>query len=157
MAQVRAETTDSLTEEARRLFQPSFYRGTFSADMLPDVQKLQPWGFIANTDPHTRSGKHWVAFMGGDHPNTLHFFDSYGRSPWQVYPLWGKWIERKGFTKLCSSERVVQMEDSNTCGLHCLHYLWHGQTHPHMAEDLPVLSDIGVIKWALGKGINVFD
>ena len=36
--------------------------GVFPSDRLPKKIKHYPCGFVANTDPRTKPGTHWVAF-----------------------------------------------------------------------------------------------
>ena len=47
---------------------------------LPKGTLNYSYGFIANTDIHSRVGQHWCAFYG-DGDGHVEFFDSYGRSP----------------------------------------------------------------------------
>jgi hypothetical protein len=47
---------------------------------LPRELPQTPFGFIANTDIHTKFGQHWVAFFS-EVPGKFDFFDSYGRTP----------------------------------------------------------------------------
>lgn len=37
--------------------------GTYAADILPRELPQPPFGFIANTDIHTKQGQHWLAFL----------------------------------------------------------------------------------------------
>ena len=50
--------------------------GVFSADRLPHLPPRRPIAFIANTDPATAPGRHWVAFFI-DQQNVVESFDSY--------------------------------------------------------------------------------
>ena len=54
----------------------------YAADELPKSLDTFPCGFIANTDPSTKPGTHWVAFYFSSHEKG-EFFDSYGYSPEQ--------------------------------------------------------------------------
>ena len=38
------------------------FGGVFAADELPKTFDTFPYGFVANTDPSTEPGTHWVAF-----------------------------------------------------------------------------------------------
>ena len=54
--------------------------GVFAADQLPKSLSTFPCGFVANTDPSTEPGTHWVVFHFPNH-KTCEFFDSYGQQP----------------------------------------------------------------------------
>ena len=65
---------------------PANYLAVFSRDNLPDSTSnsqlatnstLYPSAYLANTDPSSLPGKHWVAFYYLS-PTQLEFFDSYG-------------------------------------------------------------------------------
>ena len=45
----------------RNTFTKKIFGGVFAADELPKVI-TSPCGFVANTDPSTEPGTHWVAF-----------------------------------------------------------------------------------------------
>ena len=42
-------------------FTKKIFVGVFAADELPTLNTF-PYGFVANTDPSTEPGTHWVAF-----------------------------------------------------------------------------------------------
>ena len=46
----------------RNTFTKKIFGGVFAADELPKVITYFPCGFVANTDPSTEPGTHWVAF-----------------------------------------------------------------------------------------------
>ena len=59
------------------------FLGVFPSDHLPCTSLLAaraPCCYIANSDPCTELGSHWLAFF---HPTSksLEFFDSYGKTP----------------------------------------------------------------------------
>ena len=59
------------------------FLGVYPSDHLPCVTILSaraPCCYIANSDPCTELGSHWVAFFHTS-PKTLDFFDSYGKTP----------------------------------------------------------------------------
>ena len=45
----------------RNAFTKKIFGGVFAADELPKLNTF-PCGFVANTDPSTEPGTHWVAF-----------------------------------------------------------------------------------------------
>ena len=56
------------------------FLGVFPSDKLPQPLDKHPCGFVANTDPSSKPGMHWVAFYFPSEGEG-EFFDSYGRSP----------------------------------------------------------------------------
>ena len=95
--------------------------GVFAADQLPKTIATFPCGFVANTDPSTEPGTHWISFYFPS-PESLvftfpHLFDSYGHPP-----------EHYGF-KLYAIEtwnnRKLQSSWSQVCGQYCIFYLYH--------------------------------
>ena len=54
--------------------------GVFAADKIPKSFDTFPCGFVANRDPSTEPGTHWVAFYFSS-PENGEFFDSYGQPP----------------------------------------------------------------------------
>ena len=60
-------------------FTKKIFVGVFAADELPTLNTF-PCGFVANTDPSTEPGTHWVAFYFPSREKG-EFFDSYGHPP----------------------------------------------------------------------------
>ena len=52
--------------------------GVFPSDQLPKVIERFPCGFVANTDPRDKPGKHWVAFYFSSEQKGQ-FFNSYAK------------------------------------------------------------------------------
>ena len=46
----------------RNRFTKKIFGGVFAADEVPQIIDTFPYGFVANTDPSTEPGTHWVAF-----------------------------------------------------------------------------------------------
>ena len=92
------------------------FGGVFAADELPKTFDTFPYGFVANTDPSTEPGTHWVAFYFPSRDKG-EFFDSYGYPP-EHYGLESYDIETWNKYKLQSSW-------SNVCGQYCIFYLYH--------------------------------
>ena len=95
--------------------------GVFAADRLPRGLPRGAFGFIANTDIHTKPGKHWCAFYS-DNGRDVDFFDSYGRGPNQNSPRFGRWVERNS-TNVRINHVQIQSDSSALCGLYCILFL----------------------------------
>ena len=100
----------------RNTFTKKIFGGVFAADELPKVMNTFPCGFVANTDPSTEPGTHWVAFYFPSREKG-EFFDSYGYPP-EHYGFKSYKIETWNKHKLQSSW-------SNVCGQYCIFYLYH--------------------------------
>ena len=99
-------------------FTKKTFCGVFAADELPEKIDTFPCGFVANTDPSTEPGTHWVVFYFPSHGEG-EFFDSYGYppedygEPFKSYKI-GIWNKRK-----------IQSSWSEVCGQYCIFYLYH--------------------------------
>ena len=109
------------TQQIKRVLEHNPYTkkifcGVFPADQLPKTIDTFPCGFVANTDPSTEPGTHWVSFYFPSREKG-EFFDSYGHPP-----------EHYGF-KLYEIEtwnnRKLQSSWSHVCGQYSIFYLYH--------------------------------
>ena len=66
--------------------------GVFAADQLPNKLPQTPFGFIANTDMHSKPGRHWCGFFSHA-PGHYDFFDTYGKTPAQNSLFFRQWLE----------------------------------------------------------------
>lgn len=64
-----------------------FFAGVFSANNLPKIN-VYPTVLVANLDPDTKPGSHWVAVYF-DKNGVADYFDSYGRRPYKVFQQYG--------------------------------------------------------------------
>lgn len=93
--------------------------GVFAADQLQNVTLNT--GFIANTDPHSKSGKHWCAFYI-DENGHVDFFDSYGRLPRCNSSFFDTWLKKNASSVTLNSIQL-QSNESFVCGLYCILFL----------------------------------
>ena len=111
------------------------FLGVYPSDKLP--KSIQPpVGLIANTDPQSKPGKHWVAFFI-DHDRNGEYFDSYGQQP--VVKSFQTFLNKNTSEFLCNNQRI-QGPLSSVCGQYCIFYIIHR------------VKDI-----AMQKIVNVFD
>lgn len=108
--------------------------GVFPADILPQTIQRCPFGFIANTDKHTKSGKHWCAFYV-EKPGTVEFFDSFGESPGYYNTFFPLWIHKHA-QSLKINNKVIQGQFSDVCGQFCLYFLRQRLTGKTMHDSL---------------------
>ena len=118
-----AVTTQQLTELAKseETLGP-LLAGVFAADTLPET----PWrstarGYIVNTDPHTKPGRHWVALWTDK--GACQLMDSYGL-PLAAHdtPHIQTWL-RKHWTIVEANTQSLQALNSATCGHYALRFL----------------------------------
>ena len=85
-------------------------------------------GFIFNTDPHYKSGSHWIALYLDTKKNILFFFDSNGDIiPQQVKKLSNRILDQSKTLNLnlkYDDNYKVNHQKSNTeCGMYCLYFI----------------------------------
>ena len=92
-----------------------------------------PRGFVANTDPSTEPGTHWVSFYFPSREKG-EFFDSYGYPP-EYYgePFQSYNVETINSHKLQSSW-------SEVCGHYCIFYLYHRSRGYSMSKIVNMFS-----------------
>lgn len=95
--------------------------GVFPSDKLPQMIDKYPCGFVANTDPSSEPGTHWVAFYFSSEQKG-EFFDSYGQSPHYYKNSFGDFLKSH---KWEFNTRKLQSDWSDVCGLYCIFYLSH--------------------------------
>lgn len=103
------------------------FAGVFASDTLPRTLKCKPALLIANLDPISKPGSHWVAIrIGCDGKGE--YFDSYGLPPY--VPKLRRYLDRK-----CRSWRYntvdLQALNSTVCGQYCAMFVLfraHGYT-----------------------------
>ena len=101
----------------------STFLGVFASNELPSKIPTFPSGLIANTDPNTKAGQHWVAMYFPD-VNKKEFFDSYGFPPNYYTTRFTKFLaSHPGDTE--HNVGTLQALNSNVCGYYCMFYLFH--------------------------------
>lgn len=144
------------TDEVRTLLQRVAHRpgqmfalGVLPADCLPTISRLQDilrsaalCCFVANTDPATRPGKHWVLFIASNSHGTiqLEYFDSYGL-PMVLYTDLYNGCLRKGLLPLIKLFSTVSLQDvtSSVCGHYCIlfaHFRAMGHSYKFILDYL---------------------
>jgi len=118
------------------------FLGVFPRDLIPNDISHYPACYVANTDPSTKPGAHWVAFYL-ESPKKSEFFDSYGFHP-RVY----------GFTNHVTSYNHTQYQSfaSSVCGQFCVLYLYTRTNcccpiDTHFSKSNHYWNDRKVDKW----------
>ena len=92
------------------------FLGVFPSDHIPcvsDINHKTPCCYVANTDPCTEGGTHWVAFFH-PRPNDLEFFDSFGKTPnYYHFPI-------ASTMSLKHNTIQLQSDKSTLCGQWCI-------------------------------------
>lgn len=111
----RALEQDSVTSKK--------FCGVFPCDKLPQTIGKWPCGFVANTDPSSEPGTHWVAFyFPSEHKGE--FFDSYGQPPDRYRDSFGDFLKEHAYD-WTFNERKLQSAWTDVCGHYCIFYLSH--------------------------------
>ena len=115
-AQINSLLIESLCDTSTR------YLGVFALDQLPPTLTNFPCCYVANTDPISLPGTHWVAFYL-DSRTHLEFFDSYGNSP-DLY----NFPTPPKLTSIICNDYPFQKIQTSVCGQYCIFYL-HQRAH----------------------------
>ena len=97
------------------------FLGVYAADRIPRLDEKQehyPCALIANTDPSTESGEHWIAYYLSSPNSPIEFFDSYGLEP-NFYPNLPKFT-----SPLVHNSASLQSLNSLVCGHYCLLFIY---------------------------------
>lgn len=112
------------------------FKGVFPADKLPKRLK-KPAMLIANTDPSSKPGSHWVAFhipVKGP----IEFFDSTGRGPESDH--FKSFLRKNGKKLLCNKNRLQSLF-STTCGNYCGVFLYLRSNNISFKKFLSLFSN----------------
>ncbi len=99
------------------------YRGIYESDRLPMYHIRGPSFVIANTDPHYKSGQHWVAFYFPKH-GPAEYFDSAGRAPSRSNRYFVNFLKNNSNSYIYN-KKTLQNPSSRTCGAYVLYYVIH--------------------------------
>ena len=93
-------------------------------------------GFIFNTDPHYKSGSHWIAMYLDLNKNILFFFDSNGDMIPQEIKKLSKRIVNQGKElshniKYDDNYNISHQKSNTECGMYCLYFLISLLTEHH--------------------------
>ena len=89
--------------------------GVYSSDTLP---KKCRGLLVCNTDPHDRSGEHWIAIYVDDDGRFGEFFDSFGRPPRDLFADYMN-VNCKNWI---FNDKQLQSIASRFCGHFCVFY-----------------------------------
>lgn len=92
------------------------FLGVFAADRIPRNITSFPCCLVANTDPASEPGQHWVAYYCAS-LTQVEFFDSYGLS-WNYYEGLRFPIAPTRCNNIC-----LQSPLSIACGHYCIYFL----------------------------------
>ena len=118
--------------------------GVFPSDKLPQTIDKYPCGFVANTDPSTKPGTHWISiWIGpsdgkGENKRIVgQFFDSYAAD----VPLVFRDYLEKHTDIWIYNRRKLQSIWSDVCGDYCIFYLSHRAHGYSMNKIVQLFSD----------------
>ena len=97
--------------------------GVFPSDKLPQTIDKYTCGLVANTDPSTRPGAHWISILMTSGQNA-EWFDSYRKLPEFYGPAFTEFLN-KHCDQWELNGRKLQSDWSDVCGHYCIFYLSH--------------------------------
>lgn len=126
----------------KKIINGTDFIGTLACDQLTEIKVCNfPSMLIANTQPSTMPGEHWVAVYITKHKDG-YFFDSFGNPPDYVdFPAEFNNFLKKNCVNVCYSSRQVQNFDSTTCGQHCVFFLCQIQKGMSYAKMINMYGD----------------
>ena len=113
--------------------------GVFPSDKLPQTIDRKPCGFIANTDPSSEPGTHWVAFYFPT-DREAQFFDSYGHPPEHYVHSFADFLNNHSYEWKFNT-RKLQSNWSDVCGQYCIFYLSHRARGHSMNKIVQLFSN----------------
>ena len=118
--------------------------GVFPSDKLPQTIDKYPCGFVANTDPSTKPGTHWISIWIGSSDGkgenkriVGEFFDSYAAD----VPLVFRDYLEKHTDIWIYNRRKLQSIWSDVCGDYCMFYLSHRARGHSMNKVVQLFND----------------
>ena len=122
------------TQEIDNIMVPilgKMYLGTLPSDFnrfLPEKLNRNKFGFVMNTDPSNKEGKHWIAVLIDlDNDLSVEYFDSFGREPPKKFMKEIKKLidKLRPHSYLKFKTNRVQLQDKNTqnCGFFSMKFL----------------------------------
>lgn len=111
------------------------FKGVFSCNTLP--KHASEGLYVANLDPDTRDGTHWIAMDITPEKEANIYFDSYG------YPPHGKsFLEFLGRNHIFNNKRLQHLL-STACGQWCLYFLLRRAQNWKLKEIVSPFRDQG--------------
>ena len=109
----------------------SRYLGTLPADFnrfLPNLKNNKRFGFVMNTDPSNKEGKHWIAVLVDmEDDMSVEYYDSFGREPSKKFMKELKKLIDKlkpsTYLKMKTNNIQVQNKNSQNCGWFAMKFL----------------------------------
>jgi hypothetical protein len=93
-----------------------YFGGVFPCDKLPKQPVKYPSAFVANTDPSSEDGEHWVCYYF-DSEGNADYFDSFGLPPLNcdLHNFFENNGNNHNYNKV-----QLQGNDSDACGHYCI-------------------------------------
>ena len=123
----------------------NMFLGTYPACIIPKTKKTK-YSFVSNTDIHSQSGRHWVAWVIED--DEVLFFDSFGRTVFDpTLPNYYRDFVKNFKIVKCNTIQVQSFK-SVACGYFCIHFIYLaslGMNFKHFLRDYSInlkLNDV---------------
>jgi len=84
-------------------------------------------GIIFNTDPHYKSGQHWISMFADLAKGECYFFDSYGTPPEKEVKILmnriAKFIKSNGKNPIVDYNRMQHQKEGSECGVYSMAFI----------------------------------
>ena len=98
------------------------FKGVYAIDQLPRIiLDKRPCALIVNLDPSWKPGSHWVAIFLEDKGGPAHYFDSFGRPPFDDAII--SFLNRHSKQGWIYNGTRYQSISSTLCGIYCIAFL----------------------------------
>ena len=105
--------------------------GVFARNELPTITTLLPGAYVVNSRTRRTGGQHWfLIYVEEEEGRPVEFYDSLGKDP-KDYDL---------NIECIYNERRVQAENTETCGLYVLYFLYWRSRGVNMHDILLTLN-----------------
>ena len=101
----------------------SQFVGVFARDEIPLIIDQIPAIIIANTDPSTKSGSHWILFYFDNNGN-VEYFNSLGKTLTHYHKDFLKFIKNTCNYYSRVVKNRIQPVNTTLCGHYCLYYAY---------------------------------
>ncbi len=117
---------------------------------LPDyeIHWSRPGGYIVNSDPNFKPGRHWVAIYlpalhSGRKETKVEFFDPYGCPPSTYGKQILQFIKANTNSQYVFNTLQVQPNSSTLCGLYCCYFILNRLEGEKMEQIINRLLTVG--------------
>lgn len=99
----------------RLMASSKIFKGVFSLDKVPKLNKTKEFSMVINLDKSYSQGTHWVALFNSPKNKFTYYFDSFGFAPPDEITL--------KYAPIMFNSHPIQHTKSSACGYYCVYFL----------------------------------